>query len=426
MASDSISYKLIGTEVSLYTGKARSYLRWKGVSYKSVLSSDAVYRELIKPYTHIQSIPVLLITHHGAGDQLEVIQDTKEIMDYFESKNPILPETPKRAFAASVLEILADEWLLLQAMYWRWGDGEYHVPAFNDQLSFLEFEFGRTSTSSTPFASTANIREVGNTRLQRFKASLPALGITPTTSPVLREQFYALLQAMEIHFESNSFLLGKTITMADFAWYGPFYAHLGRDPIPSSIIKTKAPSVWEWIERVGGAGRPHGIDVQRWMNGKVVDEYDETVQDEIENDDVPSTLEAIVKLLAKDYFVVLNDTVNTTVGFIKKQQSADGKKVKIPRAIGQAKYRLSRSDGTQAEGKRSVSTHGLWTLQRLVDRTYSSEAQQTATHAWLTQMNAGLSELWMDTIKRWQGSGCHMEREENQLVAVPQSQGYRL
>jgi len=436
-----MQYKLVGTEVSLFTGKLRAYLQWKGIAYESVLSSDAVYREVIKPYAHIQSIPVLLIMQcdsEGRTINMEVIQDTKDIMACFETTFPatsnatvppvgrglmhaIVPPTPKRAFAASILELLADEWLLLQAMYWRWGDGVHEVPAFDAQLSFLEYEFGRTSTSADPAASTNKIRQVGHTRLQRFKGSLPGLGITPETSPALREQFDRLLAAMETHFEQQPFLLGKTITLADFAWFGPFYAHLGRDPIPSAMIKTRAPRTWEWVERVGGLGRNHGQGVQRWVRGSLVDEYAEGVKAQHkEGDSVPDTLSGVVDFLLKDYLRVLRQTVRTAKAYVSEQRrSGSTVSIKLPRALGHCKFLLSRKDGSEADGQKLTSTHSLWALQRILDKTCRTQEQQQAAHGWLESVGGSdMTSLWKELSSDWRDSGYHIAREENQLVAT--------
>jgi len=84
-------YTLLGTEVSLFSGKARAYLRYKQIPYHEVLSSAEVYRTIIIPKTGVSYIPVLL-TPDG-----EAVQDTTEIIDYLESRfpaRPIYPSTP--------------------------------------------------------------------------------------------------------------------------------------------------------------------------------------------------------------------------------------------------------------------------------------------------------------------------------------------
>lgn len=173
-------YKLLGAEVSLFTGKARAYMKWKGIPFTEVISTDDVYRTLITPHTSLISIPCLLIHHpgpNGAPAKFQVIQDTKDIIDYFErtlpppppstkpvaglADHPVLPPSPKRAFAVLILEMLADEWLLVQAMYWRWGDGVWEKERFEEQLQFLEFEFGNTGTGGRPSVSYEETCSIG-------------------------------------------------------------------------------------------------------------------------------------------------------------------------------------------------------------------------------------------------------------------------
>ncbi|KAI7667617.1 hypothetical protein KC319_g6618, partial [Hortaea werneckii] len=128
-------YTLVGSELSLFTGKIKTYLQWKGIPHDVLLPSDDVFKNIIIPGAGIAMIPVLLIhDDQGSLANAKVLQDTKEIMDYFESMYPpgpranylhspmqhaVVPPTPNRAFAAQLFELLADEWLLTQAMYWR-------------------------------------------------------------------------------------------------------------------------------------------------------------------------------------------------------------------------------------------------------------------------------------------------------------------
>ena len=109
-------------------------------------------------------IPVLLI--YSSDDDISTgsfttLQDTKEIIDYFETtypaprryssllatpmQHPIVPRTPQRAFAAQLFELLADEWLVTQAMYWRW-----YEPHLEKQRKFLAAEFGNSSNAGPP------------------------------------------------------------------------------------------------------------------------------------------------------------------------------------------------------------------------------------------------------------------------------------
>lgn len=126
-------------------------------------------------------MPVLLIVHPSPNDasrRWETIQDTKDIIDYFETTSPpssspsaslterginhlVLPSTPKRAFATMIFELLADEWLAMQGMFWRWGDGDWEKDKFEEQMRFLEFEFGSMSTAGRRGMDVEEVRKIG-------------------------------------------------------------------------------------------------------------------------------------------------------------------------------------------------------------------------------------------------------------------------
>ena len=254
------SYTLVGTELSLYTGKARAYLTWRGVPFREVMASDGIYRNLIKPYAHINMIPVLVVQDSAETErEALVIQDSKAIMDYVEARassfpqrwfdHPVIPASPRRAFTAMLLELLADDWLVMQAMYWRWWE-----PHYQRQAQFLAYEFGYGDGA----ASAADMQRIGSQRMKPFRGFLGPLGVCAATAPALEWQFRELLRLMTALLERHPFLLGRQVSVADFAFFGPFHAHLTRDPVPGFIIQTEAPVVFEWVERVRGLQRYAG------------------------------------------------------------------------------------------------------------------------------------------------------------------------
>ncbi len=72
--------RLIGHEFSLYSGKARAYLRYKQIPF--IESSTPEDRALISEQVGRRVIPVV-VTADG-----ECVQDTTEIIDYFERRYP--------------------------------------------------------------------------------------------------------------------------------------------------------------------------------------------------------------------------------------------------------------------------------------------------------------------------------------------------
>ncbi|MBL4870937.1 MAG: glutathione S-transferase N-terminal domain-containing protein, partial [Robiginitomaculum sp.] len=122
------AYTLYAAPLSLYSGKARGYLRWKNVPFKEVLATREVYGSALLPRVGWPVIPVLV-----APDD-STVQDTTDIIDYVEAREggpSIYPTGPKQKLAALILELFGDEWLLIAAMYYRW--------TYNEEFAYSEF-----------------------------------------------------------------------------------------------------------------------------------------------------------------------------------------------------------------------------------------------------------------------------------------------
>ena len=72
------NYLLYGSEMSYFSGKARAYLRWKGIDFEERNSDERFYNEVCIPRIGYPMIPLVITP----DDQ--TIQDTTLIMDYFE------------------------------------------------------------------------------------------------------------------------------------------------------------------------------------------------------------------------------------------------------------------------------------------------------------------------------------------------------
>lgn len=256
------------------------------------------------------------------------------------------------------------------------------------------------------------------------------LGVDDKTSPVFRSQFKQLLKLMSSHFSQYPFLLGWEISVADFAFFGSFYAHLARDPVPSFVIKTEAPLVLEWIERVSGLVRWAGAGVERWDSDscKWRVTYGErkagakTIVDE--KDAVPSSSSQIVELLLADYIMVLKDTLSRIIQYLEETCTKHGKKrtedisIKLPRTLGRHNFRIGSATCETVVGERNVYTHSIWMLDRILERTYRSPAQQAAADKWLeTFASQEILRDWKECVASWSTAQWKVERDENKLVA---------
>ncbi|MEL7485813.1 MAG: glutathione S-transferase N-terminal domain-containing protein, partial [Pseudomonadota bacterium] len=171
---------LYGAPLSYFTGKARAYLNWRGVAYEERLSTRKVYTDFIIPRIGYPMIPVL---ETAEGD---VIQDTTEIIDYFEARTNgpyVRPATPKQRLASDLLELYGDEWLVIPAMHYRWRRNR----------DFAYGEFGKTVS---PDADEAAQFEAGKQAAGMFEGSVPLLGATPEMGPAIEASYEALLDEL--------------------------------------------------------------------------------------------------------------------------------------------------------------------------------------------------------------------------------------
>ncbi len=361
-------WRLIGAEASYYTGKARAYLRWKGVPFTEVLATRDVFRDVIVPRTGVRYIPVLLTPED------EAIQDTTDIIDACERRLPgpsVYPTGPRQRLVALLFEIHGDEWLVLPAMHYRWS-----FPETNH--AFIEHEFGRTTL---PDGTPEEQREAAAPLLGRFGGSLPFLGVTPRTIPAIEAWMLELLDQLSAHFATHPFLLGTRPSIGDFGYLGPFYAHLGRDPYPARLLRERAPRVVEWIER---------------MNAPVP-----LAGDFLADDAVPATLTPILRRMFREHVPVMIDTAERLADWLDANPGTP-----IPRVIGTHEFTL----GGVTE-QRAVFPYTVWMFQRALDAYARLDpAARPRVDAWLDEVG-GLDALRFRPRRR-------VRRERNRLVAA--------
>ncbi|RBP51583.1 glutathione S-transferase family protein [Arenicella xantha] len=345
-----VCYRLYGTKFSLYTGKARSYLLKKGIPFEETLATLSVYKKFIIPRTGVRYVPVLQTPDD------EVFQDTTTIIDELESRfqsSSVYPETPKQKLAALLLEVYADEWLVIPAMHYRWN-----YPATNNH--FIFGEFGSLVMPNAPgFVKRYLGKKVGS----RFQGFVPNLGIREHNISALETSYSALLDDLQAHFEQYDYLLGSKPCIADFGLIGPMYAHLYRDPAPGKLMKTKAPALVAWVHRM--------------MDSEVALESGQWLDD----DEVPDTILAILRRMSKEQLPVLLDTDQR----LNEWRQANPNKTQIDRFIGSHSFVV---EGVEAE--RVVLPYALWMFQRPMDY-YASLDDTRAVDELLEQTNFGNS-----------------------------------
>jgi len=322
-------YTLYGADFSMYSGKARAYLRYKLFDFDDVLSTADVYKNIIVPKTGVKYIPVVK-TPNG-----EYLQDTTNIIDQLEelpSSRSVYPTTPKQRLVSLLLELYGDEWLVLPAMHYRWNFDSVNQP-------FLYKEFGKILTPNMPgFVRHFLGKKIGS----RFKGMVPKIGITEKSIPGIEAWFEKdFLPSLNEHLSHHDFLLGSKPCIADFGFIASLWAHLYRDPYPKNLISEKAPHVASWIERMKDASKIEG--------------------ELLTDDEVPETLFPILKNLFEFQWPVLEDTSNRLNDWYAKETNGieAGHSIEVPRLIGQHKFKIGHT-----EEMRSVSPFSQWRMQR--------------------------------------------------------------
>ena len=314
---------LYGSAPSLFTGKARAYLDWKGVDYREVSPDQKVRDELIVPAIGRMVIPVIE-TAQGT-----VLQDTSVIIDHYEktAAGPsVYPAGPRQRFAALLLECFGDEWLVIPAMHYRWN--------YNEE--WIYGEFGR---SMAPDAPPEQHVAMGKAIGERFRGFVPMLGINDTTIPAIEASYEALLAELDLHFTQHDFLLGSRPSIGDYGLIGPLYAHLYRDPASGEIMKRLAPEVARWVERMVNVTQPQSGDF-------------------LPDDAIPETLLPVLKRMMGEQLPNLLAIAELTTEWGKA--SADRE---LPRAVGMAEYSLGGISSA-----RMATPFSLWMLQRALDQ----------------------------------------------------------
>ncbi len=359
------SYTLFGAKISLFTGKIRAYLIYKGIDFEEVTASLQVYKNTLVPNTDVRFIPVVKTPED------KYLQDSAVIIDELEASHaqrPVIPVTPKQLLVSKLFEIYGDEWLLIPAMHYRWN---------KQQDAYVYAEFGKTIFPRLPGFLQ---RFLGKRAGSRFKGFVSMLGITEATIPAI-EQWYEgdFLPALDAHFARHDYLLGAAASIGDFGLMGPLFAHLYQDPESGKIMRAIAPNVVQWIERMNNPP----LEVGSWL----------------EADEIPATLLSILTRMFREFFPVLQSTV-----ILLEQWKRENPTAVIPRFIGKHGFAID-----QARGERVVIPFSQWKLQRVLDVYQSFANDEKANIDAFLSAIGGLAALQTKISER-------LSRKDNVLI----------
>ena len=356
-------FRLFGAERSYFTGKARAALRAKRVYFEEILPTPPAMAE-IKRRTGLFFIPIVVTPED------ETWQDTSDIIDALEARFPepaLIPHTPVQRIVAYLLELYADEFLVLPALHYRWSTPE------------------GARDARDAFAAASGDAEGANRLADRVHGAMPFLGVTPATIPAIVAHLDELLVHMEALLADQPFLLGAQPSLADCALLGPFYAHLFLDLVPGPMLRARAPRVAHWVERVNHPDPPS-------FGGLRAD------------DELHPALLRILALVGADAAPLLLDTA---VAFEAWADDQPGDGFDPPRAVGGHETHLRH-----VAVARMTSAYTLWMLQRPLD------AYRTLTGAARAQVDRAIANTGCDRLLEYRPRH-RLTKRNFQLVGSP-------
>ncbi|MGH2864264.1 MAG: glutathione S-transferase N-terminal domain-containing protein [Solirubrobacteraceae bacterium] len=268
-------YILYAMPASLYSGKARSYLRKRRIDHVERANGHPEYQQRVVPSIGRMIIPVLE-TPDG-----RLIQDTVDIIEFLEAAEPrersIFPSTPRQRAVAHMLELFGGEGLLRPAMHFRWNFDETNQ-------AFLAHDFGGALAAGGDQQARRAAFEMASGLMRKVAIGV---GVTPGLIDQIERSYEAFLGLFSAHLRSAPYLLGGLPSNGDFGFIAPLWAHLARDPYPSQLMKSTAWPVYRWVER---------------MNAPVEDagEYLDYPQEFFAEDEIPATLRALLRYIAEE------------------------------------------------------------------------------------------------------------------------------
>ena len=313
MGKDFILY---GMQASLFTGKARAYMRRNRIPVTERGAGHPEYMSRTFPYMDRFIMPVIE-TPEG-----EIIQDGTDILEYLEGRGlgrePLFPQDSIIKAIALLFQLFGNEGLLRPAMHYRWN--------FDDEnLDFLKVSF----RDVMPAEMGAKGGDIGFERASgRMRKAAMAFGVFPETFELIEESYAEFLKLFSAHLTQSYFLLGDKPTIGDYSLFNPLYAHLARDPKPAFLMKTSAPLVWNWVERMN---RPE-VTQEHTLVDPQADMYS--------SNDVPDTLTALMRYIGEEYAAEFTAHVDFAENWLADQGDKP-EKVKAPlgRGIGFAEFK---------------------------------------------------------------------------------------
>ncbi|MEM1261708.1 MAG: glutathione S-transferase family protein [Pseudomonadota bacterium] len=227
-------YKVIGSEISPYSIKVRSWLRFKAIDFDWIVASAAA-RERYANYFRIPVIPVV-IAPNDVG-----LQDSTPIIEQLEnefSDNTIHPDDELLWFLSCLLEEFGDEWANKWMFHFRWTREA-------DQLNAAT----RIVATRDPNADADDLAQRVAAVIQRMTDRVWFVGSNEQNAGQIETGFKHALAQLNTHLATRKYLFGDRPAFADFGIAPQLYNALV-DPTPGAMISAKFHQVSAWLQRM--------------------------------------------------------------------------------------------------------------------------------------------------------------------------------
>lgn len=228
-------YQLYGYELSPYSIKVRSYMRYKGFPHQWIVRS----LDKMEDFKKLAKIPIvpLVVTPEN-----QVLQDSTPIIEALEAQqegNSVTPDDHTLAFISYLLEEFGDEWGNKPMFHYRWYRETDQESA---ALRLAKEQLG-------PNAEEEALTSFQDNMKQRMIDRLWFVGSSDITADYIEKRFIDLLEDLEVHLQNRSYLMGERPCFGDFGLFAQLY-ECYTDPTPGTIIKERYPATTHWIERM--------------------------------------------------------------------------------------------------------------------------------------------------------------------------------
>ncbi len=235
-------YKLYGGGGSPYSMKMRAILRYRRIPHDWVLISRETRDELKHDGPPV--IPVLRLPEDGS---LHV--DSTPLAWMLEERHTersLFPDDPNVAYLSDLIEDMGDEWVTKMMFHYRWFREE-------DQ----RYSSRKIVSDNSPGLRGETMIEAARALTARQVGRMPLVGCTPENAPLIEAGYHELLDILDTFVTRDQFVFGTRPSIGDFGLFGQLQV-LASDHTPMLIMRSRNPSVFDWVRRLEDASGIEG------------------------------------------------------------------------------------------------------------------------------------------------------------------------